>query len=134
MNKKKTVIYATVLALFCASCTSNSNDGFINDVVVREDYASVYGAIGKQVTVDMVTEKEDGRAFVTLDNKEYELGMDFLSMAMVYNTAPTEKFQTSTAVITSGGGFLCNVGIYSYPKSRFIRINTTTCITPKSKA
>ena len=98
MNKKKTVIYAAVLALFCASCTSNSNDGFINDVVVREDYASVYGAIGKQVTVDMVTEKEDGRAFVTLDNKEYELGMDFLSMAMVYNTAPTEKFQTPTAV------------------------------------
>ncbi|MBQ8322518.1 MAG: hypothetical protein IJX91_00980 [Clostridia bacterium] len=98
MNKKKTTTLIAALALALAGCTGNSGDAFINDVVTREDYASVYGAIGKNVTIDMVTEKEDGRAFVTVDGREYELGMDFLSMAMVYNTAPAGGFSTPTDV------------------------------------
>ena len=71
------------------------------DVVVREDYTSVYEMIGSQVTIDMVEENDDGLAFVTVDGVKYELGMDFLSMAMVYNTkvpADSEKYETEEDV------------------------------------
>ena len=79
-------------------CRKQPQEDVFEDVVTREDYRSVYDAIGEQVTIDMVTEREDGRAFVTVDGVEYELGMDFLSMAMVYNTRPTMQFQTATDV------------------------------------
>ena len=69
----------------------------LNDIVYRENYQSVYDAIGAQVRIDMVEEK-DGIAYVTLDGVEYELGMDFLSMAMVYNVQPAGEFSTSTQV------------------------------------
>lgn len=62
-----------------------------NDAVAREDFTSVYDKIGTQVTIDMVTEKEDGTATVTVDGITYTLGMDFLSMAMVYNTTVPEN-------------------------------------------
>ena len=71
------------------------------DVVVRDDYTSVYDMIGSQVTVDMVEENDDGIAYVTVDGTKYELGMDFLSMAMVYNTqvpANNAKFATEEDV------------------------------------
>jgi ABC-type transport system substrate-binding protein len=57
------------------------------DAVERSDYTSVYDMIGSRVSIDMVEENTDGLAFVTLDGVRYELGMDFLSMAMVYNTS-----------------------------------------------
>ena len=67
------------------------------DVVEHEDYTSVYDKIGAKVTIDMVTEK-DGLAYATVDGVEYELGMDFLSMAMVYNTAvPAGSTEYKTA-------------------------------------
>ena len=71
------------------------------DVVKRTDYTSVYEMIGSKVTVDMVEENADGIAFVTVDGVKYELGMDFLSMAMVYNTKVPEnntKFTTEEDV------------------------------------
>ena len=55
------------------------------------DYTSLYEAIGDQVTVDMV-EEEDGLAFVEVDGERYELGMDFLSMAMVYNATTADEY------------------------------------------
>ena len=64
------------------------------DAVEHKDYTSVYEMIGTKVTVDMVTEK-DGLAYVTVDGVEYELGMDFLSMAMVYNCKPAGDFKTA---------------------------------------
>ena len=63
----------------------------------RTDFRSVYGEIGRLVTIDMVTER-DGLAFATVDGKEYELGLDFLSMAMVYNTRPVGGFSTAEEV------------------------------------
>ena len=51
----------------------------------RTDFTSVYEKIGDKVTIDMVEER-DGLAYVTVDGIEYELGMDFLSRAMVYRT------------------------------------------------
>ena len=71
------------------------------DAVLRTDYTSVYDKIGSQVTIDMVTEKDDGTATVTVDGKTYTLGMDFLSMAMVYNTsvpAGSAKYKTEEDV------------------------------------
>ncbi|MBQ8249869.1 MAG: hypothetical protein IJY93_08360, partial [Clostridia bacterium] len=67
--------------------------------VAHGDYTSVYDQIGKNVTIDMVTEK-DGLAYVVYEGKEYELGMDFLSMAMVYNTVVPEgsAYETSEQI------------------------------------
>ena len=70
------------------------------DVVEHADHTSVYEMIGSKVTADMVEETEDGLAYVTVDGVKYELGMDFLSMAMVYNTAvpANSKFANSDAI------------------------------------
>lgn len=71
------------------------------DAVTHQDYTSVYDEIGSQVTIDMVQEDENGMATVTVDGVTYTLGMDFLSMAMVYNTqvpAGSTKYQSAEDV------------------------------------
>ena len=116
---KKIVSLLLILVMLVASFAScgnkdkgnDNNDNIKNevvyqnidlaDVVVRDDYTSVYDMIGSQVTVDMVEENDDGIAYVTVDGTKYELGMDFLSMAMVYNTqvpANNAKFATEEDV------------------------------------
>ncbi len=56
------------------------------DAVVHSDFTSVYNEIGSKITIDMVNEDPDtGLATVDYEGKTYELGMDFLSWAMVYN-------------------------------------------------
>lgn len=98
-NKKKiyAVIFSTIVLFPLAACKKRQNEDVLNDVIYRENYDSVYSAIGENITIDMVTEKEDGRAYVTYEGKEYELGMDFLSMAMVYNARPAGEFTTAEA-------------------------------------
>ncbi len=81
----------TMGALALTGCKPSMDGDVLNDVVTRTEYTSVYQAIGKRVTIDMVEER-DGLAYVTVDGKEYELGMDFLSMAMVYNVTPVGAF------------------------------------------
>ena len=81
-----------MLSFGATACKKKDNADVLNDVVSRENYDSLYAAIGKNVTVDMVEEDENGLAFVTYEGKKYELGMDFLSMAMVYNTLPRGAF------------------------------------------
>ena len=101
VNIKPRYVYAAFILLISgsfAACGKKTDNGFINDVITRENFSSVYNAIGSKITLDMVTEKENGLAYVTYDGKEYELGMDFLSMAMVYNTAPVGDYQTETEV------------------------------------
>ena len=63
--------------------------GAIEDYEYGTDYISLYEQFGDDVTIDMV-EEYDGLAYITMDGEQYELGMDFLSMAMVYNTTPIE--------------------------------------------
>lgn len=63
--------------------------GAIEDYEYGTDYISLYEQFGDDVTIDMV-EEHDGLAYITMDGEQYELGMDFLSMAMVYNTTPIE--------------------------------------------
>lgn len=87
--------FLPVSMTFCFSgCQKSNVADVLPDVVYRENYDSVYGAIGEKVSLDSVREGADGRAYATVDGKEYELGMDFLSMAMVYNARPTSNFST----------------------------------------
>lgn len=88
--------FALLPAATLSSCKSKQKEDFLNDIIMRENYDSVYAAIGERVTLDNVVEKEDGRAYAQIDGGEYELGMDFLSMAMVYNATPTNAFPSET--------------------------------------
>jgi hypothetical protein len=87
---------AVCLLLPADACKNKKNEAVLQDVVYREDSRSVYDEIGARVTIDMVEEREDGKAYVVVDGVEYELGMDFLSMAMVYNVRPVGAFTTPT--------------------------------------
>ena len=71
----------------------------VADAVEHSDYTSVYDQIGANVTIDMVTEDPDtGLATITYEGKTYEAGLDFLSMAMVYNCTPAGEYTTSEEV------------------------------------
>lgn len=97
-RKRFLAIVALCGVLPVTACQKKGNDDVFADVVTRENYRSVYEEIGSKITIADVREKEDGRAYTTVDGKEYELGMDFLSMAMVYNTKPVEGYATATDV------------------------------------
>ena len=91
------ITVAFLATCMSVGCKKNKDEVLFDDVVTRTDFRSVYGEIGARVTIDMVTEK-DGLAYATVDGKEYELGLDFLSMAMVYNTRPVGAFDSAEAV------------------------------------
>lgn len=62
------------------------------------DYISLYDQFGKEVTIDDVTEDpETGFAYIERDGVRYTLGLDFLSMAMVYNTEIPEGSSYTTS-------------------------------------
>lgn len=66
-----------------------------------EDYTSLYEKFGKEISIADVKEDEDGFAYITVDEKDYPLGLDFLSMAMVYNVevpADHEVYKTAEDV------------------------------------
>lgn len=55
------------------------------------DYISLYKQFGEDVTIaDVIEDEETGTAYIERDGKFYTLGLDFLSRAMVYNTAVPE--------------------------------------------
>ncbi len=96
-NKLVYILALCAIALPLGGCRPREDGSILDDVVTREDYTSVYDTIGDKVTVDMVYERE-GVAYVALEGREYELGMDFLSMAMVYNVVPRGAFTDENAV------------------------------------
>ena len=62
------------------------------------DYTSLYEQFGKEVTIADVTEDPNtGFAYIERDGVSYELGLDFLTMAMVYNTEVPEGGSWATA-------------------------------------
>jgi len=85
------VLLTVALGLSLVGCSEETKriEYDPSDVVVRSDHRSVWSVIGDRVSVDDVYER-DGLAYVTVDGVEFELGMDFLSMAMVYSTEPRE--------------------------------------------
>ena len=63
------------------------------------DYCSLYDQFGKDVSIADVTEDENGLAVLNVNGESYELGLDFLTMAMVYNTNPEgTEFETEDDV------------------------------------
>ena len=72
---------------------SQGSEGFVYETILNldkyeygKDYVALYEAVGADVTIDQVTEDpETGLAYIEIDGEKVELGMDFLSMAMVYN-------------------------------------------------
>ena len=56
---------------------------------VDADYISLYDKFGKEASIaDVEEDPETGLAFFNApDGNKYELGLDFLTMAMVYNTS-----------------------------------------------
>ncbi len=64
-----------------------------------KDYVSLYEKYGQNITIADVTEDEEtGFGYITVDGKDYELGLDFLTMAMVYNTTPAGEYETEDDV------------------------------------
>ncbi len=92
-------LLACVLLLSTVACSGGggSDRPDASDAVVHADHTSVYEMIGDRVTVDMVREDADGMAHVTVDGVDYELGLDFLSMAMVYRALPAGDYATAEA-------------------------------------
>lgn len=53
------------------------------------DYTDLYGEVGKGTSIADVQEDDaTGLAYLEVDGELHELGLDFLSMAMVYNCSP----------------------------------------------
>jgi len=74
--------------------------GLLSEYTYGEDgdYISLYEAIGEYITIDDVYEY-DGKAYVEYEGEEYELGADFLSMAMVYKCEPEgTNYETATDI------------------------------------
>lgn len=90
------LLAALILSLFSA-CRRNQAQVDLADAIEHKDDTSVYEKIGTGVTIDMVREDENGLATVEYEGTVYELGMDFLSMAMVYNTQVPENSAYATS-------------------------------------
>ncbi len=55
-----------------------------------KDYVSLWDKFGKEVTLADVKEDDDGLAYIVKDGVAYKLGLDFLTMAMVYTVDNTK--------------------------------------------
>jgi len=102
MNAKKlfALLLAAVMVLsVLTGCQVKYQEIDLADVIEHEDYTSVYETIGANITIDMVVEDPDtGLATVEYEGTTYELGMDFLSYAMVYNCTPAGEYKTAEDV------------------------------------
>lgn len=65
------------------------------------DYISLYDKYGAGITVaDVKTSDKTGEAYIEIDGKQYILGLDFLTMAMVYNCGDGELAEQQAAYAT----------------------------------
>ncbi len=63
-----------------------------------QDLYTAYSAEHPDFTIDDITEDDEGFAYVNFNGEDHMLGLDFLTMAMVYNTKPTAKYATEDDV------------------------------------
>ena len=71
----------------------------LDQYVYGRDYESLYESFGRDITIADVTEDpETGFAYLEVDGEKYLLGLDFLSMAMIYNTEPEGGYKTKEEV------------------------------------
>ena len=103
LRKFLLVLVALVLSVSLFACKPKEEENQLEaindaDAFEREDYTSVYDEFGADITIADVKENADGSATITKNGKEYTLGLDFLSMAMVYNCEPAGAFDTEEKV------------------------------------
>ena len=90
---------AMLLSLVPAAFAEEAETKSINGKEYGVDYTSLYSQFGKGTTIADVTEDEEtGLCYIEKDGVEYELGLDFLSMAMVYNTQVVDGWDTEDDV------------------------------------
>ena len=90
---------AMLLSLVPAAFAEEAETKSINGKEYGVDYTSLYSQFGKDTTIADVTEDEEtGLCYIEKDGVEYELGLDFLSMAMVYNTQVVDGRDTEDDV------------------------------------
>ncbi len=64
-----------------------------------KDYTALYEQVGKDITIDDVIEDPDtGFGYINVDGELHLLGLDFLTMAMVYNNTPCGDYKTEDDV------------------------------------
>ena len=101
MKKLLSLVLAAVmlLSLVPAAFAEEAETKSINGKEYGVDYTSLYSQFGKETTIADVTEDEEtGLCYIEKDGVEYELGLDFLSMAMVYNTQVVDGWDTEDDV------------------------------------
>ena len=90
---------AMLLSLVPAAFAEEAETKSINGKEYGVDYTSLYSQFGKDTTIADVTEDEEtGLCYIEKDGTQYELGLDFLSMAMVYNTQVVDGWDTEDDV------------------------------------
>lgn len=90
---------AMLLSLVPAAFAEEAETKSINGKEYGVDYTSLYSQFGKETTIADVTEDEEtGLCYIEKDGVQYELGLDFLSMAMVYNTQVVDGWDTEDDV------------------------------------
>jgi len=78
------------------------------------DYWDLYNKLGADVKASDVKTNAKGLAYITVESKDYILGLDFLSMAMVYNaTTDAEYADWWRFFITRWNSILPEVPLYS---------------------
>ena len=102
MKKLLSMVLALVMLLTLVPAAFADEAAETRSIAGKEydvDYTSLYSQFGKQITIADVEEDEDtGLCYITVDGEEYELGLDFLTMAMVYNTTPAGDYETEDDV------------------------------------
>lgn len=90
---------AMLLSLVPAAFAEEAEEKTLTGKTYGEDYVSLYDQFGKDITIADVTEDEEtGLCYIEKDGVQYELGLDFLTMAMVYNTDPAGDYETADDV------------------------------------
>ena len=104
MKKLLSIVLAVAMMLSLVPAAF-AEEAETKSVVGKEygvDYTSLYDQFGKDTTIADVTEDEEtGLCYIEKDGVEYELGLDFLSMAMVYNTTPAGDYETADDVFAA---------------------------------
>ena len=91
--------FTMLLSLVPAAFAEEAETKTLTGKVWGEDYTSLYKQFGKDITIaDVEEDEETGLCYIEKDGQKYELGLDFLSMAMVYNTKVAGDYETEDDV------------------------------------
>ena len=102
MKKLLSMVLALVMLLTLVPAAFADEAAETRSIAGKEydvDYTSLYSQFGKQITIaDVEEDEETGLCYIEVDGETYELGLDFLTMAMVYNTAIAGDYETEDDV------------------------------------